>query len=106
VALSQTETIDWSNLTELHAAILEAYFALYQERDPTTIGSAEILHWFRKRGRTEPSESLVRTVLSAIELPRRGGGRPAHVPREPDQSSPPLPSVRAEAPQPRRSRPR
>ena len=106
MAEPQTDPIDWSHLTDLHAAILEAYFSLYQERDPTTIGSGEILHWFRAHGRTEPSESLVRTVLAAVEVPRRGGGRPANRPEEADRASPFLPSVRAEAPLPRRSRPR
>jgi hypothetical protein len=59
-------TIDWNHLTDNHAAILEAYFALYQQRDPATIGSGEILRWFREQRRPAPSEALIRTVLAAV----------------------------------------
>ena len=99
----------WDHLTDNHAAILEAYFSLYQTREPTTIGSGEILRWFGEHNRTGPSEALIRTVLAEIQAPRRGGGRPAHdtspvetMPR----LSPLLPTVRPEPPRPRRSPPR
>ncbi|MFM7283057.1 MAG: hypothetical protein ACKO32_14905 [Planctomycetia bacterium] len=95
--------IDWDHLTDNHAAILEAYFALYQQRDPATIGSGEILRWFREQRRTAPSEALIRTVLAAVAAPRRGGGRPAHA--APDDASPLLPAVRTQQPRPRRSPP-
>ena len=36
----------WDHLTDNDAAILEACFSLYQTREPTTIGSGEILRWF------------------------------------------------------------
>ncbi len=45
-------SIDWDHLTENHATILEANFALYQQRDPATLGSGEILRWFREQRRT------------------------------------------------------
>ena len=38
---------DWGRLTSDRAAILEAYFALFREQEPTTIGSGEIVRWFR-----------------------------------------------------------
>ena len=90
---------DWDHLTDHHASILEAYFALYQERDPATIGSGEILRWFRERA---PSEALIRTVLAAVQAPRRGGGRPALTTRA--DASPPLSTVRTNAPRPRDAR--
>jgi len=96
--------INWEHLTDNHAAILEAYFALYQGRDPTTIGSGEILRWFREQVRTAPSEALIRTVLAAVQAPRRGGGRPAHPAVDP--ASPPLSVVRPQPPRPRRLPPR
>lgn len=43
------ETFEWSQLTSDQSEILEAYFALSQEREPTSIGSGEILQWFRDR---------------------------------------------------------
>ena len=73
---------DWSRLTDDHAEILEAYFALFRARDPATIGSGEIVRWFRDRQRSPPSESLIRTVLAAVDLPRRGGGRPSNDSRD------------------------
>ena len=99
-------TIDWDHLTDNHAAILEAYFALYPTRDPSTIGSGEILRWFRDRDRTAPSEALIRTVLAAIEAPRRSGGRPSNESRAATPATPPLSGVRAQPPRPRRSPPR
>ena len=41
--------IDWAHLMETHAEILEAYFALRQEREATTIGTGEIVQWMRAR---------------------------------------------------------
>jgi hypothetical protein len=58
-----------ARLTSDRAAILEAYFALFREQEPTTIGSGEIVRWFRAQGRTAPSESLIRTVLAAVGVP-------------------------------------
>lgn len=101
---AKATAFDWDHLTDHHASILEAYFALYQERDPRTIGSGEILRWFRERERNAPSEALIRTVLAAVQAPRRGGGRPAQASRTDD--SPPLSTVRTDAPRPRRSPPR
>ena len=97
----------WDHLTDNHAAILEAYFSLYQEREPTTIGSGEILGWFRDRQRNAPSEALIRTVLADIAAPRRGSGRPAHVtsPME-TRATPLLPAVRPDPPHRRRSPPK
>lgn len=100
---TKSAAIDWDHLTDNHAAILEAYFALYPVRDPDTIGSGEILQWFRERERTPPSEALIRTVLAAIQAPRRGGGRPSNDSRAATPAAPPLPVVRAQAPRPRRS---
>jgi hypothetical protein len=105
MALAQTASpFDWAHVTEYHAAILEAYFALFQERDPATLGSGEIVAWFRARGRTPPSESLIRTVLAAVEAPRRAGGRPANDTRA--SAAPPLPPIRTPAPRARGRRPR
>lgn len=101
MAETKPASFDWDHLTDHHAAILEAYFALFQTRDPTTIGSGEIVRWFREHDRTAPSEALIRTVLAAVAAPRRGGGRPALEPR--DLASPPLPAVRTLPPRPRRS---
>jgi hypothetical protein len=78
---------DWSSLTSDCASILVAYFALFREHDPTTIGSGEIIRWFRQQDRTAPSESLLRTVLTAVGVPRRGEGRPP--PRVARPSAPP-----------------
>ncbi len=100
--------IHWDHVTDNHAAILEVYFSLYQERDATTIGSGELLRWFAERGRTAPSEALIRTVLADVQAPRRGGGRPAHA-TAPVETRPPLlpvPIVRPQPPRPRRSPPR
>lgn len=76
-ATHDVSPVDWSHLTEDRAAILESYFSLFQTQDPTTIGSGEIVRWFRAHKRTAPSESLIRTVLGSMDLPRRRGGRPA-----------------------------
>ncbi|MFO0606846.1 MAG: hypothetical protein U0324_26980 [Polyangiales bacterium] len=89
---------DWSRLTDDHAEILEAYFALFRERDPATIGSGEIVRWFRERQRNPPSESLIRTVLAAVDLPRRGGGRPSNDSRAAPTAAPPLTAVRKQIP--------
>lgn len=94
---------DWTSLTGDRAEILEAYFALYRERDPTTIGSGEITRWFREQGRYPPSESLIRTVLAAVGVPRRGDGRPSTESRVIPTGSPPLPVVRKQSPSPRKS---
>ena len=101
-----SHAFDWSRLTSDHAEILEAYFALFRERDPTTIGSGEIVRWFRDRQRTSPSESLIRTVLAAVDVPRRSGGRPSNDSRAATPAAPPLSGVRAQPPRPRRSPPR
>ena len=101
---AKATAFDWDHLTDHHASILEAYFALYQARDPTTIGSGEILRWFRERDRNAPSEALIRTVLAAVQAPRRGGGRPALASRA--EPSPLLTTVRTNVPRPRRSPPR
>ena len=49
MALPETPTFDWSRLTDDSAEILESYFALFRERDPATIGSGEVVRWFRER---------------------------------------------------------
>jgi hypothetical protein len=82
---AQSQPIDWTRLTDLEAGILEAYFSLFQEREPSTIGSGEILRWFRAKGRIQPSEAAVRTVLAAVHAPRRRGGRPSN-----DSHAPPF----------------
>ena len=86
--------LHWNHMTDTRAEILEAYFSLYQTREPTTIGSGEILHWFRERQRTAPSEALIRTLLAEIQAPRRGGGRPAHDTAPVETLPPFLPAVR------------
>lgn len=91
---------DWDHLTDLQASILEAYFSLYQGRDPTALGSQEILQWFRERDRTAPSESLIRTVLAAAQAPRRSVGRPSNESRAP-AGAPLLPPVRTQPPKSR-----
>ena len=96
------ETFEWSQLTRDQSEILEAYFALFREREPTSIGSGEILQWFRDRQRTAPSESLIRTVLAAVDVPRRGGGRPSNESRA-AAVSPPLTTVRPQTPRGRKS---
>lgn len=97
------ESFEWSQLTSDQSEILEAYFALFREREPTSIGSGEILQWFRDHGRTTPSESLVRTVLAAVGVPRRGGGRPSNESRTAPVAAPPLPVVRPQTPRSRKS---
>lgn len=97
------ETFEWSQLTNDQSEILEAYFALFREREPTSIGSGEILQWFRDRGRTAPSESLVRTVLAAVGVPRRGGGRPSNESRAASTAAPLLTTVRPQTPRGRKS---
>lgn len=104
----KSAALHWDHMTETRAEILEAYFSLYQTREPTTIGSGEILRWFGERQRTAPSDALIRTLLAEIQAPRRGGGRPAHdtAPVETmPRLSPLLPTVRQEPPHPRRSPP-
>ncbi len=95
--------VDWSILTEDRAAILESYFSLFQTQDPSTIGSGEIVHWFREHKRTAPSESLIRTVLGALQLPRRGNGRPAEATRSADEPAPFLSPLRSAPPRERKS---
>lgn len=102
MAAPDTAAYDWSQLTEDRAEILEAYFALFRQREPTTIGSGEIVRWFRAQGRTAPSESLIRTVLADVEVPRRGGGRPSNESRAALVASPPLPVVRPQIPRSRK----
>jgi hypothetical protein len=105
MALAQIAApFDWAHVTDHHAAILEAYFALFQARDPATIGAGEVVAWFRARARTPPSESLIRTVLAAVEAPRRAGGRPANDSRA--SAAPPLSPVRAQGPRGRGRPPR
>lgn len=94
---------DWSGLTRDRAEILAAYFALFCEQDPVTIGSGEIVRWFRAQGRNPPSESLIRTVLAAVDLPRRGGGRPSNESRAVASTAPLL--TRASRPIPRSRKP-
>lgn len=74
MAEPKSPAFDRSSLTRDRAEILSAYFALFCELEPTTIGSGEIVRWFRERGRNPPSESFIRTVLAAVDVPRRGGG--------------------------------
>ena len=102
----QAPALDWNHVTDNNAAILEAYFSLYQTREPTTIGSGEILRWFREHERNAPSEALIRTLLADIQAPRRGGGRPAHDTAPVETLPPLLPAVRRDPPPPRRSPPR
>ena len=102
----KSAAIDWNHVTDNQAAILEAYFSLYQTREPTTIGSGEILRWFRERDRNPPSEALIRTLLADIEAPRRGGGRPAHHTAPVETLPPLLPAGRRNLAHPRRSPPR
>lgn len=92
---------DWSSLTSDCASILVAYFALFREHDPTTIGSGEIIRWFRQQDRTAPSESLIRTVLTAVGVPRRGEGRPPPRIARPSVP-PPLPAVHMQIPRSRK----
>ena len=102
MAMPEPTAFNWSHLTNDHAEILEAYFVLFREREPTTIGSGEVVRWFRERGRTPPSESLIRTVLAAVDVPRRGGGRPSNDSRAAATASPPLTAVRKQIPRSRK----
>ena len=102
MAAPDTAANDWSQLTSDRAEILEAYFALYQERDATSIGSGESTQWFCARRRTAPSESLFRTVLAAVDLPPRGG-RPSNESRAAAPASPPLTPMRPQTPRARKS---
>lgn len=102
MAEPESPAFDWSSLTSDRAEILESYFALFRERDPSTIGSGEIVRWFRERGRTPPSESLIRTVLAAVDVPRRGGGRPSNDSRAAATAAPPLTLVRKQIPRSRK----
>jgi hypothetical protein len=102
MVLPESPAFDWSHVTDDHAEILEAYFALFRERDPITIGSGEIVRWFREHGRVMPSESLVRTVLAAFDVPRRSGGRPSNESRMVATASPPLTFVRKQIPRSRK----
>jgi len=97
-----SQAFDWSSLTRDRAEILSAYFALFCELEPTAIGSGEIVRWFRERGRNPPSESLIRTVLSAVDLPRRSGGRPSNDSRAAPTAAPPLAAVRKQIPRSRK----
>ncbi len=100
-------SVDWSMiLTDDRAAILESYFSLFQTQDPKTIGSGDVVRWFREHQRTAPSESLIRTVLGVLQLPRRGTGRPAATTREAEASTPFLSPLRSEPPRRRRSPPK
>lgn len=100
---AEPHPFDWSSLTRDRAEILSAYFALFCEQDPATIGSGEIVRWFRAQGRYAPSESLIRTVLAAVDLPRRSGGRPSNESRAAPQAAPLL--TRGREPIPRSHRP-
>lgn len=102
MVVPESPAFDWSSLTNDHAAILEAYFALFREQEPTTIGSGEIVRWFREHGRNPPSESLIRTVLAAVDVPRRGGGRPSNESRTVATAAPPLTLVRKQIPRSRK----
>jgi hypothetical protein len=102
MAVPEPPAFDWSSLTRDRAEILSAYFALFCELDPASIGSGEIVRWFREQGRNPPSESLIRTVLAAVDVPRRGGGRPSNDSRATDTASPPLTLVRKQIPRSRK----
>ncbi len=102
MAVPEAPAFDWSSLTRDRAEILSAYFALFCELEPTAIGSGEIVRWFRDRQRNPPSESLIRTVLAAVDVPRRGGGRPSNDSRVTDTASPPLTVVRKQIPRSRK----
>ena len=102
MAEPESPVFDWSSLTRDRAEILSAYFALFCEQDPESIGSGEVVRWFRAQGRTPPSESLIRTVLAAVGVPRRGGGRPSNDSRVTDTASPPLTVVRKQIPRSRK----
>jgi len=102
MAVPKSPAFDWSSLTRDRAEILSAYFALFCELDPVSIGSGEIVQWFRTQGRTPPSESLIRTVLAAVDVPRRGGGRPSNDSRAVDTAAPPLTTVRKQIPRSRK----
>ena len=71
-------------MTDHHAAILTAHFPLWQTREPSTIGSGEILRWFREHDRNPPSEALIRTFLADIEAPL-----PTFARRSPGSGAPP-----------------
>lgn len=102
--MSGTDNIlfDWRSLTSDRASILEAYFALFRERVPATIGSGHCPA-VPCPGRNAPSESLIRTVLAAVGVPRRGEVRPSNESRVAASDSPPLPAVRPQPPRGRKS---
>ena len=102
MAAPESPAFDWSSLTRDRAEILSAYFALFCELEPAGIGSGEIVRWFREHGRNPPSESLIRTVLAAVDVPRRGGGRPSKDSRATDTVAPPLTAVRTQIPRSRK----
>lgn len=103
MAQPESPAFDWSSLTRDRAEILSAYFALFCELDPASIGSGEIVRWFRERGRNPPSESLIRTVLAAVDVPRRGGGRPSNDSRAAATAAPLLTAVRKQIPRSRKA---
>lgn len=41
---------DQPHVTNDHAGMLESYFALFWEPELTTIGSGQIVRWFREHG--------------------------------------------------------
>ena len=82
----KSSAIDWEHLTDNHAAILEAYFALYQQRDPATIGSGA--HAAMRRKPT--AKYVMATVLRAPHLRERD----SITRRRPSQRSSALPSSR------------
>nr|MBK7069854.1 hypothetical protein [Deltaproteobacteria bacterium] len=96
------ETFEWSQLTNDQSEILEAYFALFRGAEPTSIGSGEILSGSAIADARRSPESLVRTVLAAVDVPRRGGGRPSNESRA-ATVSPPLTTVRPQTPRGRKS---
>lgn len=102
MAVPESPAFDWSSLTRDRAEILSAYFALFCELDAASIGSGEIVRWFREHGRNPPSESLIRTVLAAVDVPRRGGGRPSNDSRAVARAAPPLTPVRKLIPRSRK----
>ena len=102
MAVPESPAFDWSSLTRDRAEILSAYFALFCELDPASIGSGEIVRWFHEQGRNPPSESLIRTVLAAVGVPRRSGGRPSNDSRAVHKAAPPLTVVRTQIPRSRK----
>ncbi len=80
----KSAALDWNHLTDHPTVVLEAYFSLWQTREPSTIGSGEILRWFREHDRNPLSEVLIRTLLADTEAPL-----PTFARRSPGSGAPP-----------------